>query len=150
MRMSGHAFAQETTVDPVLLTLREISERLAALPNGLRQTLQDHLWADIPVTITEAAYNANLATGTPMYATPQTSALELITAVIATVPAGATGLIQLGSIFIPAGAGPTLLAPVEILLSSTDARSLTISTTAGPAALVLCGRQRPTFGVMAK
>lgn len=129
--------------------LQAILDRLATMPDGLRQALTDQKWAEIPFSVTEAAYNPAQAAGAPLLVKSQAGVLELITSVTACVPAGATGIVQLGSIVLYVPAGVTTLAPVNILLATSDTRSLTVSS-AGPTSLLLTGSQMPTFGTAAQ
>lgn len=130
--------------------LQAALDLLAQQPNALRQALADHQWSTISLMVDEFAYAANQATGAPLTVAAQTSGLELITSVVACVPAGATGLVQLGLMAIPVGAGVTIVAPVQKLLGATDARALTLAGSNGPAALWLTGQQMPTYGVLAR
>ena len=125
-----------------------ILDRLADLPAALRQTLADHLWSEIPLAISESVYAAAQAANVPLAVNAQTSGLELVESIVACVPSGATGLIQLGSTFLPVGQGITVIAPVKLPLGTSDTRTLTV-TAQGPTALWLTGRQQPTFGVLA-
>ena len=125
-------------------------ERLAGMPDAVRQAVADQQWAEIPLTVTEAAYAASLAAGVPLVAPAQTGGLERIDSVVVSVPVGATGVVQLGSVLIPVGAGLSVIAPVRLLLGTSDVRQLTLSGTAGAASLLLCGAQLPTFSVLAR
>jgi hypothetical protein len=128
--------------------MREVLERLATLPDAIRQTLTDHLWASIPVTVVENAYQAAMAPG-DLDVTAQTGGYEKITSIITAVATGATGLVTLGSVKIPVPAGTTYLGPISIVLATQDVRRLTTAGGTGDTALVLCGEQLPTYGVMA-
>lgn len=134
---------------PIPRELADALERLAGLPDAVRQSLTDHLHATIPVTVFEAAHNASLTAGVPMYVRAQTGGLELITGLVVSVPSGATGVVQLANHVMYVGAGVTSLTPLKIELGTSDTRQLTISAT-GPASFWLFGDQQPTYGVMAK
>lgn len=123
--------------------IEDVLERLALLEHG-RQALVDSLWARIPSYVVEAGYGAAV---TSLVVNPQTTKLERINAVVAALPSGATGLLQLGDVVIPLGQGITNLGGVGFLLSTTSTRSLT-STVSGPLALVLFGEILPTDGVL--
>lgn len=134
---------------PVPRELMDALERLAGLPDAVRQSLTDHLHATIPVTVSEHAYMASLAAGVPMYVRAQTGGLELITGICAVVPSGCTGLVQLGPLAIPVSAGLTQITPVKRELGTSDTRQITISGGSGPTLLWIWGDQQPTYGVMA-
>jgi len=123
------------------------------LQNG-QAALAERLWALIPSYILEWAYSPSATTlsssdvGTGgSYATlsAQTSELEYITSVLACVPSGQTGVVQLGTVNIPVGQGVTMLAPVNFPLFQADIRSLVV-TSAGPVGLYLAGQVAPTRG----
>lgn len=128
--------------------LREIVEGLARLPEGLRQTQTDHLWASIKNYVDEWNYNPALALGVPLAAPPQTSGLELITFVAVSVPAGATGVLALSNQQFYVGSGTTVLPNFSKVMQTTDTRTLTISA-AGPASIWMTGTQLPTYGALA-
>jgi hypothetical protein len=127
--------------------LRQIVAQLAGLPSALRQHVADELWARIPVTVDESAFQ-NLAAAGVLTVTPQFQTYEMIESVVAIVPTGATGTVQLGATLLPVGAGVTVITPVRKMLGSSDVRSLTIAGGGGPSALWLTGTQAPTFGVI--
>lgn len=135
------------TVD-VAAELGRIFDQIGALPAALRQGVVDELWSRIPTDVDESAFSANLGIGVPLSVAPQYSTLELVTSIVACVPTGATGLIQLGSMVLPVSAGTTVICPVRKLLGANDTRALTLAGSAGPAALWLTGEQAPTFGVI--
>lgn len=122
----------------------DVLNRLLLLEHG-RQAVVDQLWATITSYIVETAYSPNAAAISPDVAS---SNLWMVTAVVATLPANATGLLQLGDITIPLGQGVTILAPVGILLTQTSTRALS-STVAGPISLTLTGQIHPTRGTLA-
>lgn len=79
---------------------------------------------------------------TALTVAPQTTNLFLVQAIIAVIPAGATGTLTLGPIIIPiTGSFPPVLAPVKFLLAQPDQRTLT-SSAAGQLSLTLMGVQR--------
>lgn len=123
-------------------------DKLDELPALLRQTLADHQWSTIPITITESVYVAAADADSTLYAAPQTAGLELVESVVVTLPAGGTGIVQLGSVVIPVGQGCTVIAPLRLLLGASDVRAVKCDT-AGPLSLLVCGQQLPTFGVLA-
>lgn len=123
--------------------IEDVLERLVLLEHG-RQALVDSLWARIPSYVVEAGYQAAV---TSLTVNPQTTKLERINAVIASLPSGATGLLQLGDVIVPLGQGITNMGGVGFLLNTTSTRSLT-STVSGPLALVLFGEVLPTDGVL--
>lgn len=121
------------------------------LPNAMRQTLAERQWAAIALTANEYIYTPAQGIGQVNAAliTPQYSQQVMYHSIVAVVPAGATGLIQLGSLTIPVSAGPTVITPVEMQLGPGDTRSLVLATAAGPSLLWLTGQQLPTSGVLA-
>lgn len=104
------------------------------------QRLIDELHARIPVDIYEAAY---IATATSLTTAPVTSQMIRATAVVATIPSGATGLLQLGPVTIPLGTPTTNLVGLRIQLRAADLRRLS-ATKSGPMALLVCGEMMPT------
>lgn len=135
--------------------LQAALDRLSGLPEALRQTLTDHQWSLIPLFVDENVYAPAQPSGSPLYVKAQTSGLEQITSIVATIPEGATGTIQLGSMVIPISEGTTVIAPVQKLLATSDTRCVTFiagdgQPSAGPCALWLTGQQLPTYGVLAK
>lgn len=130
-------------------TLDAVLAALAALPDQLRQAIGDHLWSTIPVDVKETAYNPNQAANTPLQLTPAMHVGVRITAVIASIPANATGTIRLGDVVVPIGQGLTVLAPMRLPLAPTDIRSVS-STIAGPVSLLVMGEQTPATSVLAR
>lgn len=88
-----------------------------------------------------------LASGTALSLNPNTSNTFLVEAVVASVPAGAGGVVTLGPAIIPVLAGVTVLSPMKLRLELVDARTLT-SSSAGPLSLVLMGRQLSKMGLI--
>lgn len=133
-------------------TLALALQQLAQLPELLRQTLTDHQWSTIPLTVEEFASLPAAVAGSVLSPQRQVDSLVLIQAIIVIVPTGAVGTLQLGNTFqlaFPAGVWP--LPGISKLLQSSDIRSLTITGGAGgPAAVWLMGQQLPTFGVLGK
>jgi hypothetical protein len=118
-------------------------ETLTGLSSALRQTLADKLWAEIPATVQESGYNP--AAGTVVVG-PMVSELVTISHVIVSVPAGCTGSLQLGADVIPNLQPGVTPLRMRKLLGASDARTLTITGPAGPAALVLHGLQAAAYG----
>jgi len=136
--------------------LFEIFERLE---NG-QAALTERLAAEVPSLVCEFGYLASGTVITSSYQSingvayqpmstmqPQTSDLEVIESIIASVPSGATGLLQLGAVTIPLSAGTTPLPFLKIRLLPYELRALS-STSAGPMAVVLMGHVYPTRGRM--
>lgn len=130
--------------------LHKLVEQMAELPSQMRQALADEMWRRIPLTVDESTYQPALAAGGVLAVNPQTAGYELITTIVAVVPAGSSGLVQLASTALPVPAGVTTISPMRKLLNTSDTRSLTISGGTGGAALLwLMGEQMPTYGVLA-
>ncbi len=121
--------------------IRHIYETLDRLTTG-RQAMVDALWARIPVEITEHRY---VATAKTVATAPVTTQLVKVTSVVATLPTGATGTLQLGDLVIPLGQGVTNLIGLRVFLHQSDTRLLQ-STKAGPVSLTLSGEVAPTIG----
>ena len=134
-----------------------IMERFELLEHGMG-ALAEQLASAIPSYTLEYAYSPSatalvssstnvdgVAVGGFPTLGPQTDDLIYILSAIASVPSGATGLLQLGSVTIPVTNGTTVLAPLRIPLFPQDLRALTV-TSAGPLALVLMGQVGPTRG----
>lgn len=121
--------------------IRHVYETLDKLETG-RQALVDALWARIPVEITEHRY---LATAASVATDPVTTQLIKVTAVVVTLPAAATGLLQLGDVTIPVGEGVTNLIGLRVFLHQSDIR-LAQSTKAGPISLTIAAEIAPTIG----
>lgn len=124
-------------------------EQLEIVPDALRQTLTDHLWASINATVEEYAFSPAQPANTPLTVRNNTEGLELITGFVAVVPGNATGQLQLGPRIIYLPAGVTSVSPTRFLLGPGDTRALTANG-AGPMSLILWGEQLPTYGVMAR
>lgn len=131
--------------------LSVVIERLSGLPDALRQTLSDHQWSVIPLTINEYSYAAALVAGAPLVVNPLSTNLFRVQLIVATVPTGATGIVQLDDLKIPVGAGVTTIpAPGDagMILSQGSTRGITIAGANGPASLWLSGVQLPTYGAL--
>lgn len=131
--------------------LGQILETLKTMPDQMRQSQTDHLWGEIPVTIEESAINLNAVAGSVLTVQPQTGGLELYTFIAATVPAGSTGILQIGNGTwqYPFPAGVTVLPFMRKFAFAGDRRILTIVGGAGGAAgILMMGEQRPTIGMM--
>lgn len=129
--------------------LDEITEalgRLVALETG-RQGRVDELWSRIPEYATHSGYTAAprvQGTGYGLDVLSDTSNLVRYTNFIATLPAGATGLLTIGQVVIPMAAGLNS-AFCSILVPQGATRNLS-STVSGPMALVLMGEVVPQWG----
>ncbi len=128
---------------PIQTKEEELLALLAGSENG-RQALIDGLWARIPSYLYEHSYQPS---GTQVIVAAQTRNLELITAILAIIPSGSTGTIQLGPLTIPVVSGLFNPTGLTIMLSGSDVRSLTISP-AGSLGLYLFGNQLPLYGKM--
>lgn len=118
--------------------LQELLAALQDLGNGTRQAVADALWAKLPTVYWESAYNP---AATQVFPTPRQENLVTVTTIVASVPSGATGLVQLSDVVIPVPQGLSVIPFGEgggIQLSRADTRSLT-ATLSGPVALVLAG-----------
>ena len=124
----------------------ELLNRLVALEQG-RQSLLDHLWAEIPSIVNEYIYQPAQTANVPLLLSAVTSELWECTSAVAIIPAAATGLLQLGAISLPLSQGLTLISPLRVVMTSGALRSIT-STVTGPTALLLCGTLHPTRGTM--
>lgn len=116
-------------------------ERLTGLSDQLRQTLSDKLWAEIPAIVQEGNWAASIPAGGQLLVNASLNTLVKITTVIVSVPAGASGTLQLGDTVIPNLPPGVTSLPMAQLLQGSDTRALTIGTAAGPAALYLQGTQ---------
>jgi hypothetical protein len=133
--------------------LRHVLQELTQLPNGLRQTLADHLWASIPETVFEYGWNLSV---TSISAHRETNGLRRITGAYTWCPSGQTGYLQLGNTtLIPVPSGPFYMGPLSIVLEETDIRTLysglpgTNTGVAGFMFVGLWGQQLPRFGQLA-
>ena len=104
-----------------------------------RAKLATDLWAGIPAVIDEYWSSPSSLTA-QVY--PQTGNFETIETVVATVPAGATAVLQLGDRSYYLSEGVTNLMGLRVQLGPSDLRLLTVSL-AGPISLELCGRVSP-------
>ena len=131
-------------------------ERLFAIVEQIEAgmaTLAERLQSAIPSWILEYGYlpSATVLSSSSAYGgavstlSARTTELEHITTIVASVPAGATGKVQLGSVIIPLPAGTTTMPDVRIPVFPSDLRMLTV-TAAGAIALVLCGQVAPVRG----
>ena len=131
-------------------------ERLFAIVEQIEAgmaTLAERLQSAIPSWILEYGYlpSAKVLSSSPAYGgavstlSARTTDLEYVTTIVASVPSGATGLVQLGDVVIPVSPGTTTMPDVRIPLFPADLRMLSV-TTAGPIALVLCGQVAPVRG----
>jgi hypothetical protein len=128
-------------------------DKLAGLPDALRQTLTDHLWSTIPVTVSEQLQlNTGGNVGATFNIAPQTSGLELITGILVIVPAAGAVNLQLASdLLLPCPAGSSIWTPVRKLLGPGDLRQVTVTTNcAGMVQCWLWGEQMPTYGALAR
>lgn len=125
-------------------------ERLSGLPGALRQTLDDSLWQSIAEDNYESNYSAALATGVPLYCNPKTSNIFRVEAFVCVIPAGATGVLQLGDATIPISAGGKSQNGLRLQLAQSDIRAVTIAGNSGPTSLLLTGQQLPTYGVQTR
>lgn len=123
--------------------IRDLYERLDKIETG-RQSLINALWAQIPADVTEHAYTP---TATSLTVPPITEELVKVTAVVATLPAGATGTLQLGDVVVFLGTPSVNLMGLRILLRGSDTR-LVQATKAGPISVVISGQVAPTRGIL--
>lgn len=121
--------------------------------NGI-SGLTERLWSEIPSWIFEYGYSASALSvvsgpdnGVPTLSS-MTSELEYITSVLAIVPSGDTGLIQLGGVNIPVGPGTNFFGPVRFPLFPADIRALTVTPNPGAIGIYLFGQVAPTRGKM--
>jgi hypothetical protein len=119
-----------------------------ALENGLG-ALTSQLEAQLGPHIQESAYSAAQALGAANALTimPASSGWEMISCVYVTLPAGSTGVLQLGKILLPMSPGNPPITPVAILLGPNDPRVFTLAGAVGPVAVLLTGQISPTGGV---
>ncbi len=132
--------------------LRMVLDRLAGLPDAVRQAVADAAWAAIPLTVSEAnsAVLTNGGANPTLTLNRQVDGYFLVESVVAIVPAGATATVILGSLTLPVPAGVTSLPKLALTLAAGDTRSITLAGAGGLTALILSGRQMPTFGVLAR
>jgi hypothetical protein len=142
--MGGGATLSPAERDPFL---DELLGKLSKLPSGLRQSLADQLWASIPSIYWESG---NLASALSVNSTPRQESPVQITTIVASVPAGATGSLQLADVVLYLGPGLSVVPfgdGAGIVLARSDTRSLTV-TAAGPVSLLLAGKVLPTTGIL--
>lgn len=136
---SEHHFPRSPTVE-------DIMSRLLQLEHG-RQAMVDALWASLASRI----YERGFVNGTTLVVNPQTSGMALISSVVASVPAGQTGVLTLGDLQISLPAGLNVMGETGFLLSFSDLRQLVVTGGGSPLiSLALAGVQLPTRGVLAK
>lgn len=129
--------------------LRTVMDRLAGLPDALRQTLTDSLWQSIAGDNWESTYAAVTTANVPLQIAPKTTLPMRVECIVASVPSGATGIIQLGDVTIPVGAGIFNANGLRLQISQTDIRQITTTGT-GPVSLLITGVQLPTYGAMTR
>jgi hypothetical protein len=123
-------------------------EQISALERqeGGRLALGTRLWAEIPAVVTESASIDDGST-TLLTTSPNVTGYVTITSFVAHVPEGSTGTLALGSHTVFLDAGTTTATGLNIQLSQSDTRSLTITQQATPTdwrtSLVLCGHVSP-------
>lgn len=124
-------------------------ERLSGLPGALRQTLNDRLWQSIAEDNYESIYAAVATANQPLQIVSKTSLIFRVEAIVASVPASQTALIQLGDVYIPVGAGQFQAQGLSLQLAQNDIKAIT-PTGAGPTSLLLTGKQLPPYSVMTR
>jgi hypothetical protein len=129
--------------------LRSIMERLSGLPGALRQTLDDSLWQSIAEDNYESSYSPSQTANAALTCQPKTTNIFRVEAFVATIPSGATGLLQLGDAVIPLSAGHTSANGLRLQLAQADLRSVSATVT-GPVSLLLTGKQLPPYGVQTR
>jgi hypothetical protein len=129
--------------------LETVMARLSGLPGALRQTLDDSLWQSIAEDNYESGYNAGQSANVPLAVNAKTSNIFRVTAFVAVIPSGATGVLQLADVVIPVSQGLTTATGLRLQLAQNDLRSLTATVT-GPVALLLTGVQLPPYGVQTR
>lgn len=128
--------------------LQTLLERLNQLPEALRQTIADHLWATIPTFEWAWGYSQDLATGTDLHARKHTSNLFLIRSVTAIVPVGASALVTLGEVVLPLPPGVNHLPHLAYVLADSDTRKINLRAGSGETLLWLTGEVLPTYSVI--
>jgi hypothetical protein len=118
-----------------------ILTRLEEMESG-RSALGQRLWAEINAVVEEYGNDDD---NTVVTTQPDAQGYVTITSVVATVPSGATGVLQLGARVFYLGAGVTNLMGLACQLSQSDLRQLTVSV-AGPVSLYLAGHVSPMQG----
>lgn len=108
--------------------LEAVLKRLDRLPEGLRQSLADHLWADMASTTFERLFQPS---GTLINLQPQTNMPRRVTAILTFCGGNQTGFLTLGRDIIPVPAGSFFFDTVAIPLEFSDVCSLTIGTPGG-------------------
>lgn len=131
--------------------LLQVIERLSGLSDQMRQTQADRRWAEIPEKVWEVGNNPGATPGAlgVTLASPMVGDTVFIERVIVSIPAGATGALQLGNDTIPnLPAGVTSLQLGRILFA-VDTRAVTISGASGAVWFALSGYQLAPTGSMA-
>ena len=118
--------------------IARVLELLELLEAG-RARLGEQLWAQIPSVITE---HASDPAGPTINTYSQVQGWVTITTVVASVAPGLTGTLTLGDTVMYLPAGVLNLIGLQLQLSQSDVRQLTVSGT-GPVSLVLCGHVSP-------
>lgn len=132
--------------------LTRILEKLNSLPEGLRQSLADHLWAEIPSTFEEYGYSP-AATQVNTTVTNQ-GVLRRVETIYTFCGGNQTGWLQLGStLTIPVPAGAFVIpSGAAILLRDSDVHSLSLGTPGAQSStpalvfVALWGHVLPRFG----
>lgn len=122
-----------------------IFERLAGLPDAVRQAITDSLWAKIPTYIVEKAYTTDTA-ATELAVPAATETPYLVQYATIWTP-GTGAVLTLGDWQTPLAAGLNSFRPY-LILNRTDVRKLVSATNPGAMSVVLAGEPLPTFGVL--
>lgn len=122
--------------------LFRLTARLAGDPESLRAQLIDSQWATGALDLSEYAYSASQAANVPLLVQPRTINVFRVTTIVASVPTGATALVQLGDMSLPLSPGLSNPTDLRHQIGPADLRAITCSAT-GPVALVLSGEQIP-------
>jgi hypothetical protein len=131
------------------LTLTAL-ERLAGLPDQIRQTVTDALWQSIPQHVQEFGRFNGWATGSPLVVSPQIGELVKITLAVVSVPAGCVATLTLGDHTFPNLNPGVSNLQLARLLNASDVRQLSCDSGAGgQASLALYGTQLAPTGNMA-
>lgn len=142
----GSAVSDIDTTTPDLDDL--IAQRIAKALDSTqgRARLAAELWARLPAYIEEYGSSTGTPASTQLIVTPKTSQPYLVEAVVVSVPA--SGNLQLGDRTIYLNqAGLFVMAPVQILLTGGDVRTLTVASS-GAMSLLLTGHQLPQWGTL--
>jgi hypothetical protein len=124
-------------------------ERLSGLPGALRQTLDDSLWQSIAADDYESSYSASQTKNVALVVQPKSTLIFRVECIVATIPSGATGTVQLGDVVIPIGQGLTAINGLRLQLAQGSTRIVQSDTT-GPCSLLLTGLQLPPYGVLSR